>query len=119
MREENRDKAPAALASRHLCTVEFEVGGGLIAIGASPFGDQRLGYITGGRFFGPRLNGIVLPGGGNWSRGGRLGEASSVGTFAARAVWRPDDGDLVYRSAERRVGKEWVSQFSSRWSPYH
>src|SRR3546814_19386151 len=77
MREENRDKAPAALASRHLCTVEFEVGGGLIAIGASPFGDQRLGYITGGRFFGPRLNGLVLPGGANWSPGGRLGEGSS------------------------------------------
>ena len=48
MTEENRHPAPAALASRPLCTVEFEVGGGLIAIGASPFGDQRLGYITGG-----------------------------------------------------------------------
>src|SRR3546814_12547809 len=23
------------------------------------------------------------------------------------------------RSAERRVGKEWVSTFRSRWSPYH
>src|SRR3546814_11953211 len=112
MREENRDKAPAALASRHLCTVEFEVGGGLIAIGASPFGDQRLGYITGGRFFGPRLNGIVLPGGGNWSRGGRLGEASSVGTFDARAVWRTDDGDLVYLSYKigRASGRERVVQ---------
>ena len=96
MTEENRDTAPGALASRYLCTVEFEVGGGLIAIGASPFGDQRLGYITGGRFFGPRLNGIVLPGGGNWSRSGRLDEMSSVGTFDARAVWRTDDGDLIY-----------------------
>src|SRR3546814_2215336 len=100
MREENRDKAPAALASRHLCTVEFEVGGGLIAIGASPFGDQRLGYITGGRFFGPRLNGIVLPGGGNWSRGGRLGEASSVGTFDARAGWRTDAGRSEEQTSE-------------------
>src|SRR3546814_17310063 len=99
MREENRDKAPAALASRHLCTVEFEVGGGLIAIGASPFGDQRLGYITGGRFFGPRLNGIVLPGGGHWSRGGRLGEAS--------------------RSEGGRGGTECVGTCRFRWSPYH
>src|SRR3546814_16757841 len=69
---------PAALATRHLCTVEFEVGGGIIGIGASPFGDQRLGYSSGGRFFGPRINGIVLPGGGNWSRSGRLGGDAAV-----------------------------------------
>src|SRR3546814_14323376 len=65
MNEENSRGGPAALATRHLCTVEFEVGGGIIGIGASPFGDQRLGYISGGRFFGPRINGIVLPGGGD------------------------------------------------------
>src|SRR3546814_7622555 len=55
MNEENSRGGPAALATRHLCTVEFEVGGGIIGIGASPFGDQRLGYISGGRFFGPRI----------------------------------------------------------------
>ena len=32
MIEEIRDREPAALASRHLCTVEFEVGGGIIGI---------------------------------------------------------------------------------------
>jgi hypothetical protein len=98
MTEENQHPVSPALVSRPLCTVEFEVGGGLIAIGASPFGDQRLGYITGGRFFGPRINGIVLPGGGNWSRGGRLGDAASAGTFDARAVWQTDDGALIYLS---------------------
>ena len=86
------------LSSRFLCTMEFEVGGGIFAIGASPFGDQRIGYISGGRFFGPRINGIVLPGGGNWSRGGRLGSGAAVGTFDARAVWRTDDGDLIQLS---------------------
>ena len=98
MTEENMHRVPTALASRHLCTVEFEVGGGLIAIGSAPFGDQRLGYITGGRIFGDRINGIVLPGGGNWSRGGRLGEDASVGTFDARAVWQADDDALIYVS---------------------
>ncbi|MDO9367711.1 MAG: DUF3237 domain-containing protein [Sphingopyxis sp.] len=98
MNEENPHRGPSALASRHLCTVEFEVGGGLIAIGASPFGDQRLGYVTGGRFYGPRINGIVLPGGGNWSRAGRLGDSASVGTFDARAVWQTDEGELIYLS---------------------
>lgn len=98
MSEEASQPGPPALASRYLCTVEFEVGGGLIAIGASPFGEQRLGYVTGGRFFGPLINGVVLPGGGNWSRAGRLGQTASVGTFDARAVWRTDDGDLIYLS---------------------
>lgn len=98
MTEENQHPASPALESRHLCTVEFEVGGGLIGIGTSPFGDHRLGYISGGRFFGTRINGIVLPGGGNWSRSGRLGDAASVGTFDARAVWQTDDGDLIYLS---------------------
>src|SRR3546814_448748 len=105
MTEENQPQVLRALASRHLCTVEFEVGGGLVAIGASPFGDQRLGYISGGRFFGPRINGIVLPGGGNWSRSGRLGDTASVGTFDARAVWQTDDGDLVYLSYTGRDRK--------------
>src|SRR3546814_18754770 len=27
--------------------------------------------------------------------------------------------DLFHRSEERRVGKEWVSTFRSRWSPCH
>ncbi len=98
MTEEKTDVPAAVLASRYLCTVEFEVGGGIVALGTSPFGDHRLGYISGGRFFGPRINGVVLPGGGNWSRGGRLGERASVGTFDARAVWQTDDGDLVYLS---------------------
>ena len=99
MTDENRQ---STLASRPLCTVEFEVGGGLIGIGVSPFGDQRLGYITGGRFFGPRINGIVLPGGGNWSRSGRVGEAAAVGPFAARAVWQTGDGALISLSVTGR-----------------
>lgn len=96
MEQENEAGAVASLASRPLCTVEFEVAGGIFGIGASPFGDQRVGYVTGGRFFGPRINGIVLPGGGNWSRAGRLASGEAVGTFDARAVWQTDDGALIY-----------------------
>lgn len=102
MGQENASGAAAPLASRHLCTVEFEVGGGIFGIGASPFGDQRVGYVTGGRFFGQRINGIVLPGGGNWSRAGRLASGEAVGTFDARAVWQTDDGALIYLSYSGR-----------------
>lgn len=87
-------RAPAIGA--WICTIDFEVGGGVFSIGASPFGEQRMGYISGGRFEGPRLKGVVLPGGGNWSRGGRLGGDASVGTFDARAVLKTDDDALIY-----------------------
>lgn len=86
---------PVALASHHLCTVEFDVGGGIIAIGSSPFGEQRAGYVTGGRILGPRIRGEVVPGGGNWPRSGRIGDAA-VGTFDARVVWKTEEGDLIY-----------------------
>src|SRR3546814_1938775 len=35
-----------------------------------------------------------------------------------RRVLKPD-GVLLFRSEERRVGKECVSTCRSRWSPYH
>jgi len=85
-----------ALVGEFLCVVDFFVEGGLIGLGASPWGDARVGYISGGRFEGPRLTGEVLPGGGNWSRAGRLGETHAVGTFDARAIWRTRDGALIY-----------------------
>lgn len=94
--------APAPLRTRPLCTVEFEVEGGIIDIGASPFGTQRMGYVTGGRFFGPRINGLVLPGGGNWSRSGQLAGGAAVGTFDARTVWQADNGDRIFVSYSGR-----------------
>lgn len=99
------DGAPrdgGGLRSRVLCTAEFQVAGGVFGLGETPFGDQRIGYVTGGRFFGSRLNGEILPGGGNWSRGGRIA-AGSVGTFDARAVWRTDQGELIYLSYNGRT----------------
>lgn len=96
------DAASAPAATRpigpFLCTIEFEVGGGIIDLGASPFGASRVGYISGGRFFGDRINGSVLPGGGNWSRAGRLAEGGAVGTFDARAVLQTEDGEIIYMS---------------------
>ena len=82
------------LSTRPLCIAEFEVAGGIVDLGASPFGNRRLGYITGGRFFGDRLAGTILPGGGNWSQSGRVGNAS-MGTFDARSVWQTEDGGLI------------------------
>lgn len=82
----------------YLCTVDFHVAGGIIALGGSPFGERRVGYVTGGSFAGPRLSGQVLEGGGNWSVAGRLDDTTSVGTMDARAIWRTDDHATIYVS---------------------
>ncbi|GGE03798.1 UPF0311 protein [Polymorphobacter glacialis] len=95
----NDDRAFASLpglSGEFLATVDFEVGGGIMDLGRSPWGSRRVGYISGGRFLGPGLSGIVLPGGGNWSQLGVLENGDSVGTFDARAVWRTDDDSLIY-----------------------
>lgn len=94
MADPSENAAITGLNSRFLCTAEFEVAGGVFSIGPSPYGEMRIGYVTGGRFFGPRLNGQILAGGGNWSRSATIA-AGSVGTFDARSVWQADDGALI------------------------
>jgi hypothetical protein len=85
-----------ALAAEPLFVVHFEVEGGILAVGETPFGARRMGYVTGGRFEGARLKGEVLPGGGNWSLTGRIAPDLTAGTFDARVVLRTDDGALIY-----------------------
>lgn len=85
---------PGRLVGDFLCTIDFVVGD-IMSLGASPWREQRVGYITGGSFAGPRLTGTVLPGGGNWPEAGRIA-AGAVGTFDARAMLRTEDGALIY-----------------------
>ena len=35
------------LASEPLCVADFRVEGGIITMGRSPFGEQRVGYVSG------------------------------------------------------------------------
>jgi hypothetical protein len=83
------------LASEPLCCAAYEVGD-ILALGASPWRNRRVGYITGGRFEGPRLKGEILPGGGNWPEASVGPDGAAVGTFDARSVWKTDDGALIY-----------------------
>ena len=93
----NKTTSMPSLSTRPLCVAEFEVAGGIVDLGTSPFASRRLGYITGGRILGDRLSGIILPGGGNWSHSGKAGDAT-IGTFDARSVWQAEDGSLIYVS---------------------
>ena len=96
--EKATETAPQTVLGDYLCTVDFHVAGGILPLGASPFGERRIGYVTGGSFAGPRLRGAVLPGGGNWSVAGRLDATTAVGTMDARAIWQTDDGAVIYVS---------------------
>ncbi len=85
-----------ALASEPLCVADFLVGGAIMPLGQSPWGARRVGYVTGGRFEGPRLSGEILPGGGNWSNAGEIAPGVVAGTFDARVIWRTHDGAMIY-----------------------
>ena len=61
-------------------------------IGAVPHGTRRTAPLTGGTFDGPRLRGIVLPGG---SADWLLLRADGVLELDLRATLRTDDGALI------------------------
>jgi len=85
-----------ALASEPLCVADFRVEGAIMPMGQSPWTSRRIGYVTGGRFEGPRLSGEILPGGGNWSTSGEMTPGVAAGTFDARVIWKTDDGAMIY-----------------------
>ena len=87
----------------YLFTVNFNVDPVLHGIAGGPFGNRRIGYVTGGTFEGPRMKGEVLPGGGNWSMGGRLDDNTNSGTFDARVILKTDDGALIYMTYTGRT----------------
>jgi hypothetical protein len=85
-----------ALRSEPLCVADFLVEGAIMPLGQSPWTSRRVGYVSGGRFEGPRLSGEIVPGGGNWSTSGQIAPSETAGTFDARVLWKTDDGAIIY-----------------------
>ena len=74
-------------------------------LGAGPLGRRRIIGITGGRFFGERLSGRVLPGGADW----QVIRADGVADLDARYTLETHDGALIYvRNRGYRHGPEEV-----------
>lgn len=107
------------LRSEPLCVADFRVEGPIMPLGRSPFSERRVGYITGGRFAGARLNGEILPGGGNWSLNGEIEPGLACGLFDARALWRTDDGAMIHLSYSGRsvVPADVAAQFRDPDAP--
>ena len=63
-------------------------------VGAGPFGHRMIARVMGGRVEGPRLNGKVLPGGGDWA----LIDGHDTLRLDARITLETDDGALIFAS---------------------
>jgi hypothetical protein len=80
----------AEISSAHLFTITLQVAAPQ-PIGAGPAGDRRVIAVTGGRFEGERLRGIVLPGGSDWI----LARPDGAMALDVRLVLQTDDGALI------------------------
>jgi len=78
---------------RPLFTIKADVDGPMHLIGALPQGfTRRVVNVTGGRFEGERLKGLVLPGGGDW-----VIERPDGGLHLdVRLTLQTDAGELIY-----------------------
>lgn len=63
----------------------------VIEAGLVPTGRRRIIPIIGGRVFGPRLTGSVIPGGADW----QIVSPSNVFDLTARYTLQADDGTLI------------------------
>ena len=79
------------MSSRPLMTMQVTVAGAQ-KIGAGPRGVRVTAPIAGGRFEGPRLRGVVLPGGGDWT----LLRPDGVLELDLRVTLETDDGALIH-----------------------
>lgn len=63
----------------------------VIPLGKAPLGDRRIIPITGGSFEGPKLKGVILPGG----EDAQFDRADGVTVFEARYWLKTDDGAII------------------------
>jgi len=81
------------LKAEFLCNIVAYVDWkNVIHLGATPHGIRQIVYIKGGTFEGPRVKGVVLPGGGDWF----VRRADQVVEVDVRCVLNTDDNQLIY-----------------------
>ena len=92
------------LPAEHLCDVDIRLEDGHpLVFGRSPWRNRRLSVISGGTVSGPRLNGEVLAGGGDWSEGGADENGDALTLVDVRSAWRTDDGALIHVTYQGRL----------------
>jgi hypothetical protein len=63
-----------------------------VSLGETPSGTRKIVNVTGGTFKGDRLEGVVLPGGGDWA----LTRGDNVLLLDVRLTLQTNDGALIY-----------------------
>jgi hypothetical protein len=97
---DSRTKAVRGIETTHLFDIAVNLDTPL-NIGRGPFGQRVFFAAAGGTFQGPRLQGTVLPGGGDWA----LFRADGAMALDVRLTLRTDDGALLQMTYSGR----WVT----------
>ena len=88
----NNDQPSAVVPSlRLLYRSEVDIDAPL-SVGRMAVGERRIINITGGSFTGPRLSGVILPGGADW----QIIRPDGITAVEARYTLQTDDGALIY-----------------------
>lgn len=80
------------LEHEFLCELRAELEQPPNIVGPTANGQRIIVYIKGGTVKGPKINGEVLPGGGDWV----IVRPDGVMMLDVRALIRTDDGELIY-----------------------
>jgi hypothetical protein len=104
---------PVTPRLERLCRATVEIAAPLV-VGDTPLGLRRVIPITGGRVEGPRLQGVVLPGGADW----QIVRGDGGAALEARYTVRTNDGALIYvRNVGVRCGPPEVLARLARGEP--
>ncbi len=83
--------APDNLGLSHVCDLHFELAPP-VRIPDAPRGSRTILRVAGGKVEGPRLNGKILSGGGDWA----VMRADGIFEVDIRAMLETDDGATIY-----------------------
>ncbi len=80
-------------------------------VGHAPKGARRMIPILGGRFSGPRIEGVILPGGADW----QLLRSDGVAEIEALYTMKTSDGTMIYivNKGYRHGPKEVMSRLAA------
>ncbi|HHX67195.1 MAG TPA: DUF3237 domain-containing protein [Gallicola sp.] len=83
----------------HLFSYAVNVDANMDFMRGMPFGTRVTGYVTDGTIWGPKLNGIILPGGGDWS----YVHDNGIIDIDCRIMLEADNGDHIYMTYTGRI----------------
>ena len=88
----SNDQTPAIVPTLRLLYRSEVAIDAPLSVGHMDVGERRIINITGGSFKGPRMSGVILPGGADW----QIIRPEGITAVEARYTLKTDDGALIY-----------------------